>query len=117
MDCVNFLTVDFGKDLVLSFSFDDGTQYGVEGFCIQRTPKLEFAISKEERGPSIDWTDDDRIMLLRSCVFNRNSITLNTDNGIEQFDISKINDSEFTDMVKVLKKMNFDNAFDIIDNR
>jgi hypothetical protein len=117
MDCVNFLTIDFGKDLVLSFSFDDGTKYGVEGFCIQRTPKLEFAISKEERGPSIDWTGDDRIILLRSYVFDRNSITLNTDNGIEQFDISKINDSEFTNMVRVLKKMNFDKAFELTDNQ
>ncbi len=62
-------------------------------------------------------TDDDRIILLRSCVFDRNSITLNTDNGIEQFDISKINDSEFTNMVKVLKKMNFDNAFELTDNQ
>jgi len=117
MHCANFLIIDFGDDLVLSFSFDDGTKYGVDGFCIQRTPKLEFALSEEERGPAIDWTDDDRIILLRSCTFDRNNITLNTDYGIEQFDIVKIADSEFADMVKVLKKMNFDNAFELIDNR
>ena len=117
MDCANFLIIDFGDDLVLSFSFDDGTKYGVDGFCIQRTPKLEFALSEEERGPAIDWTDDDRIILLRSCTFDRNNITLNTDYGIEQFDIVKIADSEFADMVKVLKKMNFDNTFELIHNR
>ena len=117
MDCVNFLTIDFGKDLVLSFSFDEGTKYGIDGFCIQRTPELEFPLSEEERGPAIDWTDDDRIILLRSCTFDRNNITLNTDYGVEHFDISRIEDSEFADMIKVLKKMNFDNTFEIIDNR
>jgi len=117
MDRANFLTIDFGKDLVLSFSFDEGTKYGVDGFCIQRTPELEFALNEEERGPSIDWTDDDRIILLRSCTFDRNNITLNTDYGVEHFDISRIEDSEFADMIKVLKKMNFDNTFEIIDNR
>ena len=117
MDRVIFLTIEFGTDLILSFSFNEGTKYGIEGYSIHRTPKFEFIFEPEERGPCVDITTNDRRMILRSVSFDRNSITLKADNGNEQFDISRIDDSEFTDMIKVLKKMNFDKAFTVTDKR
>jgi hypothetical protein len=44
MDTVNFITIETGDDLILSFSFDDGTRFGVDGFIIQRTPKFEMKL-------------------------------------------------------------------------
>ncbi|HEX2957076.1 MAG TPA: hypothetical protein VHO70_09585 [Chitinispirillaceae bacterium] len=114
MDRVNFLTIDTGDDLVLSFSFDDNTKYGVDGFGIQRSPKYEFVLEKYERGPSIEWTDDDVIILLREFSYDRNTVEIIYDGGKEQFDISKIHEKEFERMIVVLKKMNFDNAFRLI---
>ena len=116
MDRVNFLTIEFGKDLILSFSFNDDTKYGVDGYCIQRTPSLEYIVDSDERGPAVDWTDDDRVILLRKVVFDRNTISLETDDGVEKFDISEIEDEEYADMLKVLKEMNFDNSITIIEN-
>ncbi len=116
MDRVNFLTLEFGKDLILSFSFDDETKYGVGGYCIQRNPSLERIIDPDERGPAVDWTDDDRIILLRKVVFDRNTISLETDDEVDEFDISRIEDDEYADMQKVLKKMNFDKSITIIKN-
>ena len=63
MDIVQFTTIEENDDLVLSFSFEEGTEFGVEGFCIQRTPKFEFALNPDERGACIDWTEDDEIIL------------------------------------------------------
>ena len=54
MDKVQFTTIEDNDDLILSFSFEEGTVFGVEGFIIQRTPKLEFTLRPYERGPAID---------------------------------------------------------------
>ena len=60
MDTVNFLTIETGTDLILSFSFDDeDTEYGVDGFMIHRAPKFEGILEPHERGPAVDWTDED----------------------------------------------------------
>lgn len=112
MDRVNFLTIETGKDLILSFSFDDeGTKYGVDGFTIHRAPQYESIVEPHKRGPVVDWTDEDRIILLREVEFDRNSIRIVHDDGTESFDISHIDEDEYSDMLKVLEKINFDNAF------
>ncbi|MFQ5866295.1 MAG: hypothetical protein ACE5IW_13820 [bacterium] len=111
MDIVQFVTIDDGDDLVLSFSFPEGTQFGVGGFVIQRTPKLEFALMPHERGPSIDWTEDDEVILVKEVNLTRNVITIRTQYDLYSFDISKISDEEFNDVRRILEKMNFDNIF------
>ena len=78
MDTVRFVTIDDGDTLVLSFSFDEGAQFGIDGFIIQRTPKLEFALMPHERGPSVDWTEDDEVILVKEVNLSRNVITMKT---------------------------------------
>ena len=114
MDRVNFLTIEFGKDLILSFSFNEDSKCGIGGFTIIRTPVNELFLSEKERCPLTNSADFDRRICLRSAIIDRNSIVLHIDNGIENFDISRIDDTEFEDMIHVLKEMNFDNAFDLI---
>lgn len=116
MDRVNFLTIELEEDLILSFSFDDNTTYGVDGYFIHRAPQFEYIVAPHERGPTVDWSDDDKIILVRKVEFDRNVVKITADNGNEIFDISKISDTEFVNMIKVLDKMNFDGAFEIINN-
>ncbi len=117
MDQVHYLYVDDDVDLVLSFSFDEGTKYGADGYCIQRTPEFESLLDEFEKGPSVDLTDDDRRILLRSATFDREKIVLQTDNGIEEFDLSELSDSDVDVMAEVLMKMNFDSIFELHDER
>jgi len=113
MDTVNFITIDSGVDLVLAFSFDEGTLFGVDGFIIQRTPKFEMILRPDERGPSVDWTDKDERILLKRVIVTPGEVFIETTRDNHTFDLSRISGEEYSDMVSVLKKMNFDNIFDL----
>ncbi|HMF34815.1 MAG TPA: hypothetical protein VKK79_25565 [Candidatus Lokiarchaeia archaeon] len=112
MDVVNFLTIEDRDDLVLAFSFDEGTRFGVDGYIIQRTPKYEFILLPGEKGPTVDWTDDDERILLTRVEVTPQHIILETTRDTHMFDISKITADEHAEMLAILEKMNFDHAFD-----
>ena len=114
LDIVQFTTIEENDDLVLSFSFKEGTEFGIDGFCIQRTPKLEFALDVHERGASIDWTEDDEVILVKKVELSRREIKINSQYEQYIFDVSKLPDEEYSDIIKILKKMNFDNKFELI---
>ena len=40
MDEIQFVIIADNKDLVLGFSFKEGTEFGVDGFIIQGSPAL-----------------------------------------------------------------------------
>lgn len=111
MDIVRFTTIEENDDLVLSFSFDEGTEFGMGGFVIQRTPKYEFVLRPHERGPSIEWTDADEIITIQDIELSRDVVVIKTHYDVYSFDISRISDEEFKGVIEILKKMNFDNAF------
>ena len=111
MDKVQFTTIEDNDDLILSFSFDEGTEFGVEGFIIQRSPKFEFVLSPHERGPSIDWTEDDVIVTVKEIELSRSMVVIKTQYEEYAFDLSRLSDKEFGAIVKILKKMNFDKVF------
>ena len=112
MDIVQFTTIEDNDDLILSFSFDEGTEFGIGGFIILRTPKFEFTLSPHERGPSIDWSDDDEIITIKEIELSRAVVVIKTHYDSYSFDISRISNEEFRDVLEILKKMNFDNAFE-----
>ena len=111
MDKVQFTTIEDNDDLILSFSFDEGTEFGVEGFIIQRSPKFEFVLMPHERGPSIDWTEDDEIITVKEIELTREVAVIKTQYEQYSFDLSKLSAEEFGAVVEILKKMNFDNVF------
>ena len=114
MDIVQFTTIEDNVDLVLSFSFSEGTEYGIDGFCIQRTPEYEFALKPHERGASIDWQDDDEIILVKQVELSREVIKINSKYAEYCFDLSQLPDEEYSAIIKILKRMNFDNTFTLI---
>jgi hypothetical protein len=114
MNSVNFATVeDDGTDLVIGLSLEEGTEFGIDGFCIQRTPKFESFLAPHERGPSVDWTEEDVRITVKSIELNRQSIKIKTTEKKYAFDLSRINDKEYESIVTILKKMNFDNVFEL----
>lgn len=113
MDMVNFLTIEDGDDLVLAFSFDEGTRFGVDGYIIQRSPKYEFILLPGERGPSVDWTDDDERNLLTRVEVTPQHIILETTRDTHVFDISRITADEHAELLAILAKMNSDHVFDL----
>jgi hypothetical protein len=70
IDTVNFINCEESDDLIVSFSFDEGAEFGIEGFVIHRCLKYEFILKPYERGPAVDWTDDDEIILVKSVKIN-----------------------------------------------
>ncbi len=111
MDKVNFIMVEEDQDLVLSLSFDEGTEFGVEGFIVQRSPQFEFILAPEERGPSLDWTDEDEIILVREVTLSKGEIKIKTKYREYAFDLSGLSRQDLQEMKAILKKMNFDNSF------
>ena len=111
MDKVIFTTVEDNKDLVLSLSFAEGTEFGIDGFIIQRTPSLEYILKPHERGASIDWTDDDKIILVTKVELFKDVIKIYSPVRNYEFDISDLDEEEMTGIVNILRKMNFDDSF------
>ena len=111
MDIVRFITAEDNDALVLSFSFDEGTQFGVDGFTIQRTPKYEFPLPPDQHGAIVDWTDDEKPILIKEVKLTRENIQLRTLSETYQFDLREISDEDYQGIIKVLEKMNFDNKF------
>ena len=58
MDKVNFIHTEVGKDIIISLSFDEDTEFGIDGFTIIRTPKFEFALMPYERGACLNWDEE-----------------------------------------------------------
>ena len=114
MDLVQFVMVEEGDDLILSFSFSEGTEFGIDGFIIQRSPKYEFALFPHEKGASIDWTEDDEIRLVKSVRLSRKTISIEAQYESYSFDLSKISDEEYKAIIHILQKMNFDNRFEFL---
>jgi hypothetical protein len=115
MDRVNFITLEQDKDIIISFSFDEGTEFGVAGFTIQRTPELEFFLDKDERGACVEWEDGDVQAILDEVHISREVISMKTRGKIRHysFDIRNIADDEFSGMVENFRLVNFDDSINI----
>lgn len=111
IDTVNFITYEEFDDLIVSFSFNEGTEFGVDGFMIHRCPKYEFILKPSEKGPSIYWTDDDEIILVKSVKINPRRVEIVTTRESYLFDLTKVSKADYRAAVRVLKKMNFDGIF------
>jgi hypothetical protein len=111
MDRVEFITIEDNDDLILSFSFDEQAEFGVEGFIIHRCPKYEFALMPHERGPSIAWTNGDEIITVKEIELSREAVVIKTEYEQYTFDTSQLSDEEIRVAVEILKKMNFDKVF------
>ena len=113
MDKVLFTYLENSNDIIISLSCEEGTEFGVDGFTIQRTPKYEFIFGPDERGASIEWEEHDDIRVLIDEVYiNREEVKIKTKGKVRtyQFDITKLSDGEYKDLIKHFHLINFDHS-------
>ncbi|MDA2921256.1 hypothetical protein MYX76_17485 [Desulfobacterota bacterium AH_259_B03_O07] len=114
MDKVNFIYTEVGTDIILSLSFDEDTEFGIDRFILIRTPKYEFALLPHERGASINWDEEpDVIEIVKEITCISNEITFVSDIRSYQFDISKLSKDEMNELWKTVARMNFDESIKI----
>lgn len=114
IDKVNFIHTEVGTDIIISLSFDENTEFGIDGFTIIRTPKFEFALSPYERGACINWDEEtDTREIIKEITCKGNEITFVSNIRSYQFDISKVSKEEINDLWKTIDRMNFDGSIKI----
>ena len=116
MELVYFISIeDEPPDLILSFAiwqpeFDD-----IRSLILMRTPEYEILLDESERGVKVsgeDWIDDEEEML-KKIEFGDDFVGITTKNHQFEFDLRKIEPEEIEQAKAILKKMNFDNRFEI----
>ena len=116
MDKVIFLEVEADDDIIISLSFGMGSEFGVDGFIIQRNRRLEKHLDPEERGACIEWEDHDDIRVLLDKVhITRGVLDIKTKGKYReyQFDISGLHDEDYKDLIELFQRINFDNSIKI----
>jgi hypothetical protein len=113
IDTVSFINCKESDDLIVSFSFDEGAEFGIEGFTIHRYLKYEFTLKSYERGPAIDCTDGDEIILVKSVKINPQRVEIETTKANYLFDLTKVSKRDYQKAVRVLLKMNFDRIYNL----
>jgi hypothetical protein len=114
MEHVEFITTESGDDLIVSFALSQGEPGEIRSLILLRTPKYEIFFDEFERGVSFSDEDcmdeEDR---LRSIEILQNVIHLRTLRRDYILDIHGIDRKELKRAEKVLRKMNFDHAFEL----
>ena len=88
---------------------------GVKSLTLIRTPGFEFILSDDERGVSVSYDDfpDDEYDLLTGIVLENQCITIRTQNHEYTVNVQHVDDEELKEAIRILKKMRFDNRFDM----
>lgn len=115
MDTVSFVTVESGKDLILSFAvIDPDDPAGIQSLVLQRTPIYEPLLDPLERGVKVSFEghDTDEEDLLKAVRWDGNGaiIRLTTRLRTYALDLRKIDAPSIRSMRKLLKKMNYDRS-------
>jgi hypothetical protein len=116
MDKVVFTHLEDNGDIIFSLSFSKGTEFGVDGFTIQRNRKLEALLGPHERGACIEWGDSvDIRVLLDEVHITRTVLKIRTKRKVREycFDIGGLPDDEYDDLRKHFQLINFDGSIKI----
>lgn len=114
MERVAFITNESDDDLIVSFAITQGEPGEIRSLILMRTPKYEFLFNEFERGVRFsdeDCMDEDD--MLRSIKISQYVIHLQTLQRDYSLDIYGIDKEELKRAVQILRKMNFDNAFEL----
>jgi len=114
MDKVNFIQTEVGTDIIISLSFDEDTEFGVDGFIMIRTPEFEFTLFPHERGACINWDEETDIReIVKEITCISNEITFVSNIRSYQFDISRLSNEETDELWKTIDNINFDSSINI----
>lgn len=116
MDKVIFIDLEDDDDIVISLSFGMDSEFGTDGFIIQRNRRLEKHLEPKERGACIEWEDyDDIRVLLDKVHITREVLDIKTKGKLReyQFDLSGLHDEDYKDLVELFQRINFDKSIKI----
>ncbi len=112
MEQVAFMTNESGDDLIVSFALSQGEPGEIRSLILLRTPKYEFLLDESERG--VSFSDEARLEegdWLRSIDFSREIVRIETRHHEYTLDVSGVAARELKQAERILRKMNFDDAF------
>jgi len=116
MELVSFISVeDDQPDLILSFAIWQPELDDIRSLILIRTPGYEVLLDETERGVKVsdeDWLDDEEDML-NKIEFGDAFVSIITDNHQFELDLKKVEPEEIEQAKSILKKMNFDNCFEM----
>ena len=114
-EVVEFITLEEGDDLIVSFAIGTGVPGDVLSLTLLRTPKFEFALPADECGVVVSHEsfprEEDDPDLLRRITMAPPVVTIETTDSRYELDVSKVDRSKLQAAQGVLKQMNFDNRF------
>jgi hypothetical protein len=104
------------KDLIVSFAVDDG-KMSVKSLILHRTPVFEAILDEDQRGVNVsmegEYLEEEEYNMLNNIRITNDEIVVQSTFRKYKLDITRVPKSEITDMVKLLKKQNYDNRFTI----
>ena len=104
------------KDLIVSFTVDDPAM-GEKSLILLRTLFFEEVLDEEEKGVKVslerDYFEQEDFNMLNNIKISDDEIWIKSTFREYQLDISNVQKYEIEDMVKLLKKQNYDNRFAI----
>jgi hypothetical protein len=113
---VGFITVEQkSKDLIVSFAVELDDEGDIASLTLIRTPFYESLLPPDERGVSVSHelypeTEDE---LLRRLRRSGSQVEIETTVRRYLLDVSRVDPEELRDAGKVLRRMNFDHAFEL----
>ena len=115
MHVVRFISLEeYDNDLIVSFAVDDGEQ-GVKSLILLRTLLYEELTEIYERGVHVSFegvtSDEEQPILLKELVRKESEIVVVSEHHSFNLDLSKIEESEIEEMMKLIEKQNHDNSF------
>ena len=116
MELVSFISIeDDPPDLILSFAIWQPESENIRSLILMRTPKYEFILDETECGVKV--TDeallDDEDGMLKEVEFGDDFVRIITNHHQLELDLRKVDKEGIGQANTLLKKMNFDNRFEI----
>ena len=116
MELVSFISIeDQPPDLILSFAAWQPELEDIKSLILLRTPEYEFILDETERGVKVsdEALFDDEDDMLKEIEFNDDFVRIITDHHQFELDLKKVDEEDIEQAKTFLKRMNFDNRFEI----
>jgi len=114
METVSFISIeDDPPDLILSFAIWQPELDDIRSLILMRTPKYELVFDEGERGVRVSdeaWLYDEDDML-KEIEFGGDLVRIVTNHHRFELDLRKVGKKEIKQAKAILKRMNFDNRF------
>jgi hypothetical protein len=113
MEIVEFITVESGDDLIVSFAIRGAEPNEIRSLTLQRTPKYENLLDNSKRGVNISDEDFDEEGddFLEAVELRSDEVQIISKKSGYQLDCSEVDVEELEAAKNILLAMNFDSRF------